>query len=62
MNANDMEIYAQTRREQVREDADIRRMLRAARVGSEQPSRWRHWMRLDRRGAAGRRARLAEAS
>jgi phage terminase large subunit-like protein len=61
MNVYDMELYAQTRLDQAREDADIRRFLRAARARTNQPSRWRQWSRLGRRGA-GRRARPAEAS
>jgi len=61
MNAYGMELYAQTRLEQAHEDADIRRLLRAARAGNDKPSRWRRWLRLDRRDA-GRRARLAGAA
>lgn len=62
MNPYGMEIYAETRLEQAREAAATRRLLRAARSGNEQPSRWRRWFRPDRRDAAGRKARLAEAS
>jgi hypothetical protein len=62
MNAYGMELYAATRLEQAREDAATRRLLRAARAGTEQPSRWRRWLRLDRSSAAPRTSRLAEAS
>jgi hypothetical protein len=62
MNAYGMELYAQTRLEQAHEDADIRRLLRVARAGTNEPSRWRRWLRLDRRSTAARRARLAEAA
>jgi hypothetical protein len=60
MNAYGMELYAETRLQQAHEEADIRRLLRTARSGTEQPSRWRHWLRLDRHAA--RHAGLAEAS
>ena len=62
MNAYGMEVYAEVRLQQAREGAATRRLLRAARAGSEQPSRWRRWLRLDGRGPTGRKARLAEAS
>jgi hypothetical protein len=62
MNAYGMELYAETRLEQAREDAETRRLLRAARASSEQPSGWRHWLRLARPGATGSAARLADAS
>lgn len=62
MHPYDMEIYAETRLEQAREDAATRRLIRAARAGIEQPSTWRRWLRLDGRGATRRKARLAEAS
>jgi hypothetical protein len=62
MNPYGMEIYAETRLEQARESAATRRLLRAARADSEQPSTWRRWLRLARRGATGRKARLAEAA
>ena len=61
MNAYGMELYAEVRLEQAREDAATRRLLRAARAGNEQPSRWRRWLPLDR-VATSRKARLAEAS
>jgi phage terminase large subunit-like protein len=62
MNPYGMEIYAEARLEQAREAAATRRLLRAARAGSEQPSTWRRWLRLDGRGVMGRKGRLAEAS
>jgi hypothetical protein len=62
MNAYDMEVYAEVRLQQARDDAATRRLLRAAGAGSEQSSRWRRWLRLDGRDATGRKARLAEAS
>jgi hypothetical protein len=62
MNAYGMELYAQVRLEQAREDAATRRLLRAARAGSGQPSLWRRWLGLDGHGATAREARLAEAS
>jgi hypothetical protein len=61
MNAYGMELYAEGRLEQAREEAATRRLLRAARAGYEQPSRWRRWLRSGR-DATGRKARLAEAS
>jgi hypothetical protein len=61
MNAYGMEVYAEVRLEQAREEAATRRLVRSARAGNEQPSRWRPWLRLDR-GATGRKGRLAEAS
>jgi len=61
MNVYDMELDAQTRLEQARADANVRRLLRSARAGTEHPSRWRHWFRLDRDDAAGR-GRLPEAA
>jgi phage terminase large subunit-like protein len=61
MNTYGMELYAQVLLEQAREDADARRLLRAARADTERPSTWRRWLRLDRR-STGRTGRLAEAS
>ena len=63
MNPYGMELYAETRLEQAREDAAIRRLLKATRRDSEEPSRLRRWLRLDHRNAAARNARpLASAS
>ena len=62
MNPYGMELYAETRLEQAREDAAIRRLLKATRADNEQPSRLRRWFRLGHRDAAARNARLAEAA
>ena len=37
MNVYDMELDAQTRLEQARADANVRRLLRSARAGTEHP-------------------------
>jgi hypothetical protein len=59
MNAYGMELYAQIRPEQRREETDIRRLLRAARPESTGGSWRRRWLRL---GGSRPSARLAEAS
>jgi hypothetical protein len=49
MNAYGMELYAEIRLEQAREDAATRRLLKAARAGTEPPWWLRRWLRLDPR-------------
>jgi hypothetical protein len=62
MNVYDMEVYAEVRLEQAREDAATRRLIRAARAGIEQQPMWRRLLRFDGRRATRRKARLVEAS
>jgi hypothetical protein len=61
MNAYGMELYAEIRLEEAREDAATRRLLKSARAGTEPPWWLRRWLRLDRSVVAARQARLAES-